>query len=80
MSTDYSLYCEKHKHIVGVCSDGYSGPMNQCGWELAGFIITHRNCALRVVDEHKEDACEDVFKEYKEWDNANWKDLLNYRE
>ena len=73
MSVDYDLACHKHKELVALCSDGYSGPMTQCDWSLAGFSITHRKCDLNIIDEHNED-CDD----YKRWYNANWKELLSY--
>jgi len=73
MSVEYNLVCHKHKEQVWVCSDGISGPMLQCGWEAAGFMITHRDCDLNVIDEN-DDSCED----YKQWEKGSWKELLNY--
>ena len=76
MSTEYYLVCNKHKHKVHVCSDGLSGPMNQCDWSLAYFLITNRDCELRLIDEHEEE--EQPFCDYIEFDEENKKDLIDY--
>lgn len=73
MSVDYSLVCHKHKEQVDVCSDGLSGPLLQCDRSLAAFCITHRNCELNIVAEY-----EDAFEQYKTWNKATWKILLDY--
>jgi len=73
MSVEYYLACHDHKDKVWTCSDGISGPMNQCDWSLAGFVVTHRNCQLSVIDEHNED-CDD----YTKWDEEDWQSLLTY--
>lgn len=75
MSVDFYLVCKKHKHKVLACSDGMSGPMNQCDWSLACFLITHRDCELNVIDEHMD---EDDFEDFIEWDSDNREELLNY--
>ena len=52
MSVDYTLVCERHRVAVDICTDGLSGPMLNCDKRLATFCVTHRNCDLRISDEH----------------------------
>lgn len=74
MSVEYYLVCDKHKEKAWACSDGLSGPQNQATSRTAGFIITHRKCSIKIIDEHCE-SCED----YTDWDDrADWKPLLRY--
>jgi hypothetical protein len=74
MSVDYDLVCHKHKECVSLCSDGMSGPLTNCDKSMAAFAITHRDCDLKVLDEHQMELCED----YEEWGLNNWKDNLKY--
>lgn len=84
MSTEFYVVCEKHKHISWACSDGFSGPMLQCGWYMAGFLISHRNCSLSVIDEHELDnildnsGAEEIEEIYLEWNKENWKQIMTY--
>lgn len=75
MSVKYYLVCHKHKEKIWTCSDGFSGPRNQLTGNrtLAAFIITHRECDIRIIDEYNEE-CE----EYKEWSELEWEEMLNY--
>ena len=79
MSTDYDIICKEHKELVSCCSDGFSGPLLQCDKSLAAFSITHRDCALNIIDEHMSGALRDAgqFK-YLEWHKGNWESLLCY--
>ena len=76
MSTEYYLVCDKHKHIGHICSDGFSGPMLQCGWEIAGFIVQHSRCDIKIIDEHH---LEDCHEDYIDWREVeDWKELMTY--
>jgi hypothetical protein len=74
VSVEYYLLCEKHKQYVHACSDGFSGPLLQCDKSLAYFVITHRGCAITIINEHVE---EDLV-EYIRVTNQNKDSLFSY--
>lgn len=53
MSTSYYLVCESHKQSVDAANwavSGMNGP--ESSHALACFVVLHRNCSLRVLNEH----------------------------
>ena len=78
MSTDYHLFCGKCNEIVDISTDGMSGPMLNCDWSLAYFVVTHRHCELEILSEHEYDPEDEPFVNTKEWNKENKKDLLDY--
>ena len=53
MSTDYYLACDRHKQVVATASNTFGTAGGAGEWRMiAAFVISHRECALRVVGEH----------------------------
>lgn len=75
MSTYYALICDKCKEGVHAASWG-GGGIDSMGTDavVPKFLIGHRRCALRVVDEHQHE-----YDEYNDWndEDANVDELLN---
>jgi hypothetical protein len=75
MSVEYYLKCDKHKEYCHCSSDGLSGPLNQVDRSFPHFVISHRNCDLRVIDEHQVD--DDNFDSL-EIDITNYEEFFSY--
>lgn len=76
MSTYFSLAYDQHKEITYAASTsgGYSH-LGDSAITLPKFIITHRDCPLRVICEH-----DDKFPyDYVEWNKDNYNDLIKQR-
>jgi len=60
-----------------MCSDGMSGPQLQV-WDhkkQAAFIITHKHCDIKVIDEH-----DDRYDHYCDLKDGSWEDHIRYGE
>lgn len=73
MSTYYAVICDQHRESVSAVSWG-GGGVNGMDREnvLPRFLLGHRRCTLRIVDEHQHE-----YSEYTSWEAENADDLLD---
>jgi len=66
MSTYYYLICEDHKEITDAVSRNSGGycPLCYSDKTLLPFIIAHHNCTIKIVNEHQEEACSKIYREW----------------
>ncbi len=67
MSTYYALVCDKHRESVTAASWSCGG-IGGMGAErvFPHFLVGHRRCTLRVVDEHQWE-----YGDYTDWTDEN---------